>query len=496
MIFIDLLKHQMLKAVRAPGYYKNVLINIFLGLGVLYWFVVFLILGFALRTILLEVDTPYTPVESLMGGYIYIVIFGIAMRFVIQSLNTVNLHSYQILPIKRNTLVNYLLLKPLFNPVNYLIVVMITPFAFRSAIAGDISLLQAFVLIASSFIIVWFDILMVVFLKRRFGASLWGFVAVIVVLFGLVGLEYFDIVSLFDLSVDVFGFIALSPLGLILMLLGVIGTYWLNRWFFAKYYYAEKFNEKTSFSTDSTADFSFMNRFGSIGELIALNLKLILRHKRTKSMFITAVLFLAYGLLFYTSDFYAQRYGWLFFAALFSVGSFMLIFGQMAINWNAEHFDYLMTRKLDSFTYISANYYMLNTFTVITFILTTPYFFFGSDIVSLHFAALLYNMGVNSAFYLIAAPFNTKRLQLSKGTSMSFQGTTYKSFIVLIPMMILPLVVINIFAAFGQWQTGVWLLALLGIVCLVLHRPILRLANNIFLQRKYVLCEGFRKKEE
>lgn len=496
MIYTELLKQQILKAVRAPGYYKNVLVNIFLGLGVLYWFVIFLILGFALRTILLEADTPYTPVEVLMGGYIYLIIFGIAIRFVIQSLNTINLPPYQVLPIKRNTLVNYLLFKPLFNPVNYIIVVMITPFAFRSAIAGDISALQALMLIVSSIIMVWFNILMVVFLKRRFGATFWGFVFVAVVLLGLVGLEYFGILSLFELSVDVFGFVALNPLGLLLMLLGVSGAYGLNRWFFAKYYYAEKFNKKASVSTDSTADFSFMNRFGSIGELIALNLKLILRHKRTKSMFITSALFLAYGLLFYTSQIYAESYGWLFFAALFSVGSFIMIFGQIAISWNGEHFDYLMTRKLDSFTYISANYYMLNAFTVITFILTTPYFFFGSDIVQLHFAALLYNMGVNSAFFLIVAPFNTKRLQLSKGTSMSFQGTTYKSFIVLLPIMVIPLGVVNIFAAFGQWQTGVWLLALLGVVCMVLHRPILHLVNKIFLQRKYALCEGFRKKEE
>lgn len=495
MIFLDLLKQQMQKTVRAPGYYKNVLINIFIGIGVLYWFVIFLVLGFALRSILLEIDTQYTPVEALMGGYIYLIIIGISMRFMIQSLNTINLPPYQVLPIKRKTLVNYLIFKPLFNPINYIIVVTITPFSFRSAMAGDITILQSFMLIASSVIMVWFDILMAVFLKRRFGASFWGYVAVALVLLGLAGLEYFGIVPLFELSVDVFNFLALNPLGLILML-SIVGTaYGLNKWFFAKYYYAEKFNDKTPTSTDSTANFSFMNRFGHIGELIALNLKLILRHKRTKSMFITSILFLAYGLLFYTTDIYAERYGWLFFAALFVVGSFMLIFGQMAISWNAEHFDYLMTRKLDTFTYISANYYMLNSLTIIAFILTTPYFFFGTDIVLLHFAALLYNLGVNSAFFVIAAPYNTKRLQLSKGTSMSFQGTTYKSFIVLIPIMLLPLGLINLFAAFGYWKVGVWILAILGAVCIALHRSILRLANKILVQRKYALCEGFRKTE-
>ena len=37
MIFLYLLKHQIIKAVRAPGFYKNVIANIFVGLAVLYF---------------------------------------------------------------------------------------------------------------------------------------------------------------------------------------------------------------------------------------------------------------------------------------------------------------------------------------------------------------------------------------------------------------------------------------------------------------------------
>lgn len=495
MIFFDLLKQQTLKSVRAPGYYKNVLVNIFLGLGVLYWGVVCLILGLSLRTILLELDTPYSPVDTVLGGYSYLIIFGIAIRFFIQQLNTINLPPYQVLPIKRNSLINYLLIKPLLNPINYIVVVIIAPFAFRSAIAGDITMLQALMLVVSSIIVVWFNLLITVFFKRRFGATLWSMVGILAITFVISGLEYFGVVSLFELSIGVFNYLVFNTLGLISMLLATLGAYGLNKWFFAKYYYAEKFNTKSPTTQTNITDFSFMSRFGHIGELIILNLKLIFRHKRTKSMFITSILFLAYGLLFYPSDFYHERYGWLFFAAIFVVGSFLLIFGQMTISWNGAHFDYIIARRLDYFTYISANYYMLNAVTIITFILTTPYFFFGSDIMLLHFAALLYNMGVNSAFFVIAAPFNTKRIELSKGTSMNFQGTSYKSFLVIIPIMIIPLAVINIFAAFGLWQTGVWLLALLGAISLILHRHILRLANKIFINRKYALSEGFRKTE-
>ena len=106
MIFLYLLKHQIIKAVRAPGFYKNVIVNIFVGLAVLYFFVMFLLLGFFLRDILLEADLPYEPTDILLGSYLYVVVGGVATRFMMQSLTTINLAPYQILPINRNSFVH------------------------------------------------------------------------------------------------------------------------------------------------------------------------------------------------------------------------------------------------------------------------------------------------------------------------------------------------------------------------------------------------------
>ena len=421
MIFLYLLKHQIIKAVRAPGFYKNVIANIFVGLAVLYFFVMFLLLGFFLRDILLEADLPYEPIDILLGSYLYVVIGGIATRFMMQSLNTINLPPYQILPIKRNTLVNYLLLKPLFNPVNYFLLVPIVPFTIRSLTAGDITALQGLSLIIIAIMIVWFNIFVAVLLKRRYGSSLWGILTVIC-LIAIVGvLEIYGVVSFFDFSVTVFDFLVYNPLGILVMSLCVLCVYGLNRRFFAKYYYAERFDRKSNSSKTKAADFSFMERFGQIGELIGLNLKLILRHKRTKSLLTVGCLFLAYGLLFYPNKQYADSYGLLFFAAVFVVGSFTMLLGQWVILWNGSHFDY-----------------MLIGFSIISFVLSTPYFLFGTNIIILHLSALLYNMGVNTAFFMLVAPFIAKRLDLSKGSAMNYQGTTYKNFLFVMPILFVP----------------------------------------------------------
>ena len=306
-------------------------------------------------------------------------------------------------------------------------------------------------------------------------------------------LEIYGVVSFFDFSVTVFGFLVYNPLGILVMALCVLCAYGLNRRFFAKYYYAERFDRKSNSSKTKAADFSFMERFGQIGELIGLNLKLILRHKRTKSLLTVGCLFLAYGLLFYPNKQYADSYGLLFFAAVFVVGSFTMLLGQWVILWNGSHFDYLMTKPIDTRTYICANYYMLIGFSIISFVLSTPYFLFGTNIIILHLSALLYNMGVNTAFFMLVAPFIAKRLDLSKGSAMNYQGTTYKNFLFVMPILFVPWGFVALCSSLFTWQIGVGILGALGLIGLLLHRQVIRVIERIFVQRKYILCDSFRQ---
>lgn len=76
---------------------------------------------------------------------------------------------------------------------------------------------------------------------------------------------------------------------------------------FAQNFYAERFNKKMQDDRVYNADLSFLDRFGAVGELIALEIKLILRHKRTKSMLYLSGFFLLYGLMFYTKTCLCQQ---------------------------------------------------------------------------------------------------------------------------------------------------------------------------------------------
>ena len=494
MLIADLLKHEWKKSYRAQGFYKNLAVSIMLGFFALYMAVVLLFLGFSLNEILEKANSKFNPFELFNGAMLYMMAAGLAIRFFMQPLNTFNLPPYQVLPIKRNTLINFLLLKPLTGPINYFLLLVVVPFAIKSVI-GYYGVFVAVRFILNFVLLIWFNSLIAAFLKRKYGTSLLSFLLVILVMPCIAALEYFKVFSLFTISMAVFNFIVLNPVGLIFPIIAVVAAYSLNRWFFSQNYYPEKFNSKIKGDKTIAADISFLNRFGITGELITLEIKLILRHKRTKSILYMSVFFLFYGFFFYTSKHEVINNAMLFFAAMFLTGFLMLMLGQWVISWDGSYFDSLMTRNIPVRSYIKANYYLLIGFNVISFILTTPYFFFGMKIMYLHIAAFLFNVGVNAFFLIYMATYKNTRIDFSKSSAMNYQGTSYKSMLIILPVMFFPILIVYVLSALSSLTIALWTLSLLGLAGILFQNQIITLCVNQFNRRKYKLAEGFREGE-
>ncbi|MDR1886367.1 MAG: DUF5687 family protein, partial [Prevotellaceae bacterium] len=404
MVVLNLLKQEWLKSRRAKAFYKNLTVNILLILAVLYFGAIFLVAGFMLGSILEELVTPAKPTPTVLFNMamLYMMLGGILMRLFMQQLGTINLLSYQTLPIKRSTLVNFLLLKPLTSPLNYMTLLVVIPFAVRS-VSNYHDGATAFRFVLNIVFIIWFNSLLTAFLKRRFSSDFKFFLVIIAIAAAIVALEAFRLFSLSDASELIFGFLLNHSWGSVLVFLLPAAAFAINKWFFARNYYPEHFNikiEKSNTAGTAVMNLSFFDRFGSIGDFIALELKLILRHKRTKSMLYVSPIFLLYGLLFYTQEEYNNSAGLLFFIALFSTGFLMMMYGQWIISWDSAYFDGLMTKNIPIRSYMTANYYLLLAFNVISFVLTTPYFLFGTKIIQMHLAAFLFNAGVNIPVFL------------------------------------------------------------------------------------------------
>jgi hypothetical protein len=187
--------------------------------------------------------------------------------------------------------------------------------------------------------------------------------------------------------------------------------------------------------------------------------------------------------------------GLLFFVAMFITGLMMIMYGQWSISWDSRHFDSILTRNIPVKTYIESNYYLMISFTVISFVLSTPYFLFGPKIIIMHLAAFLYNAGVNVYLLLFFATFNNKKVDLSRSSAMNYQGTTYKSFLIMMPIMFLPMAIVGGLS----WLTSIYVafttVSALGVIGIIFRKPLINICINQFNRRKYKLAEGFRESE-
>ena len=78
---------------------------------------------------------------------------------------------------------------------------------------------------------------------------------------------------------------------------------------------------------------------------------------------------------------------------------------------------------------------------------------------------------------------------------MNYQGTTYKSFLIVLPIMFLPMLIVGTLSTFISLAVALWTLALLGIAGIIFRNPLITVCVNQFNRRKYKLAEGFREGE-
>lgn len=495
MLIADLLKQEFRKNFRSQTFYRSLAVKLFTGFMAIYFAVLFLMIGFFLGEILEEVHETLDPVQLINGASIYIVLGALIFRFFMQQLQTINLQSYQALPIRRSTLVNFMLLKPIFSISNYLTLLIIIPFAIRTISAWE-SGFVAFQFVLNCILIIWANTWLASYLKRKFSHNLKALIVILVIVAGFVALEYFKIFSLFDFSMKIFNFLTIKPFGWLVTLIFAAIVYGINLLFFNKNYYPEKFNEKLNKGENKVVGgFSFLEKYGTIGELIRLQIRLIFRHKRTKTLIYLSLFFMLYGLLFYLSDLYADSTTWLVFCGLIITGMASITYGQWVISWESNYFDAILTKNIPSDIYIKANFYILIAFNILSYLISMPYFLIGTKIIYLHTAMFLYNTGINVFLLVFTASFNTKRVDLMTKSSFNYQGTTYKSFLIILPIMFIPILLAGVLNIFTTYNVIMLIFGVLGLLGMLLLPVQMKLSTQHYNKRKYAMAEGFREKE-
>ena len=203
---------------------------------------------------------------------------------------------------------------------------------------------------------------------------------------------------------------------------------------------------------------------------------------------------LLYGFLFYTNPMYANKTGWLLFAGIFVTGAFLISYGQFLVAWESSYFDAILTKSINFNEYFRTKYYILLIPTLIAWLITLPYGFFGLKILFINTAAFLFNIGVNIYVMMLFAAFNQKRLDLSSSSVMNYQGVSAKHWLLSLPLLLFPIIIYLIFNLIWNEAAGLAAVALTGAIGVILQNPLLKSLTRFFVSRKYQIADSFRIK--
>ena len=81
-------------------------------------------------------------------------------------------------------------------------------------------------------------------------------------------------------------------------------------------------------------------------------------------------------------------------------------------------------------------------------------------------AGAVFNIGFNSLFLLYSGSFNRKKIDLTKSGFGNTQGTSATQFLIIVPLMLLPMLLFWIFNKFVGHNTGFIVVATVGIISL------------------------------
>ncbi|RAV29422.1 DUF5687 family protein [Sinomicrobium soli] len=490
----DLIRLQWKSFFRSASFGKDLALRLIMGFVAAYFTVSFLFLGIVLYPLVGELFPGQDRLSVVNGMVLQVMGADLLVRFFLRTVPTVSVKPMLILPLKRQKLIHYVLLKSLFSVFNLFPLLIALPFSVYVVVKGHYGLHTMMIWSGSIVALVLAVNYADFFLKQRFSSGIAAILPYVALALGIVVLEY---TGVFDAG-KAFGrflrSLPATPVFLAGLFLLPVLLYLLNYHMLRKTFYLDRsigFRE----AGGSMADMGWVRRFGDMAPFLQLDLKLIWRNKRPRTTVWLSLIFLAYGLVFYTNPAFGSMSAWYVFVGVFTSGAFMINFGQFVPSWDSPYYSVIMAQPVSLYRYLFSKYLLMTFSVVVLCLLSLPYGYFGRDIVLLNIACAFYNIGVNIPVLLFAGAYNKKRIDLDKSVFMNYQGAGAAQFILILPLIVIPVLLLWLFTALVSSEVAVYVIASLGLAGIMARKVILKYLVRLYVGRKYIALDGFREKE-
>lgn len=493
-MFIELIRLQFLKSIRSTSFAKSLITNIVLGLVILLLLSYVVLAGVFLPRIIQELTGSEDTLSVLNSYLIYFFLFEFMYRYFIQQLPVVDLESLLHLPIGKRKIMHMLLIRSFFSPMSIIALLLFLPSGLQVVLPeyGSLGLLGWIgSIIFTSWILHWF----MLWFKQKFEDSTIGLVIVVAVLVLGSGASYMGWYNLGEIMKPVFDFAMTSLIPLIVLAIGLVGSYYLCFSYYLSNAYLEDLSEEENVRfTDQSI--GFFSRFGNAGEMANVEWKLIIRHKKSRTYIMLSIFFLLYGLIFYTNPAYQSEDGIspiFIFVGVFITGIFMIQYGQLFLSWNSQNFDYYLMKKGGVEELVKGKYLLFISISCLSFLASVPYVYFGWEFLIIHFATFIFNIGVLVHAIIYLALWKPKPMDLNKGAMFNYEGVGAAQWLMILPMMGLPYLVYLPFSLLVSDYAGLIALFVCGIIGILSFKVLSRININRVYSNKYEISSSFRQ---
>jgi len=474
---------------RSSYWQKSMLLNILLAFFALWMVASFLILGFAAFPIIKKLYPESDPFIVFNSFLFFWILGDLFIRFFFQKLPVMSVMPLLTLPIKRSKIVNYVLGKSVVSFFNFLPLFAIIPFGIM-LIGNDYPITTVLVWILTLIVVTLIINFLNFIIESLSSKTELAFVPIMILVGVLYGLNHFEIVSFSSLVGNGVTAITGNPIFLIIPLAILAVLYLFNfKELYKKLYLDSSLKTKTKQATSTNLEWT--KKFGDIAPFMQLDLKLITRSKRARSSLWMLGLGLLYGLFFYPNPIYAEMDWFFIFIGIFVTGIFLINFGQFIPAWDSGYYKLLMSQNVKYEKYLKSKFTLMVMSVIIMFVLSIPYVYFGWKILLAHFAAAVYNIGVNSHVMLFGGSFNRKKIALDQKAAFNFQGTGAVQWIIGLPLMALPMLIFALLNYFINFEVAIGAIIILGLLGIAFHQRIMRLITKKYQDSKYKMIDAF-----
>ncbi len=476
--------------VRSASLGANIGMKILIGFFALYFMVIFVGAGVGAFYLIKE-DLHKEPLSVINKFLIYYLVIDLLIRYFLQKMPVLNIKPLLPLPIKKNTIVHFTLGKTVLSFFNFVHALFFIPFSITLLMNGysPIHVLVWHIGIAA---LIYSNNFINVLINNK--DSVFYPILAIVVGFGIV--QYYHLFDITIYTAPFFQGLYTTYFVFLIPILLAIGLY-----YYAFNYFKSNLNLDEGLAQKNdiakTENYTWLNQFGTLGTFLKNDIRLLKRNKRSRTTVFMSILFIFYGLLFFTNSIEAYQNPMMqVFAGIFVSGGFLFTFGQFVPSWDSAYYQLMMSQNIQYRDYISSKWWLMVIATIISTIIASFYLYFGVHIYLLIVVGAIFNIGVNSHIVMLGGAFVKTPIDLAtaKGAFGDKKAFNLKTMLIAVPKLLLPMGLYAIGYYVFSPNIGLLFVALAGVLGFALRNYVFSMIEKIYKTEKYATIAAYKQK--